>query len=81
MTHDDSYVRVKMKELKKKLNLKGKLTPHELRRFYAREVYNKTKDIYLVKDLLGHASIKTTMEYLKISVAGVSKRMGKIVDW
>lgn len=81
LSHDVSYVRVKLKKLKKKLKLRSNLTPHEFRRFYAREVYNKTKDLYLVKDLLGHASVKTTSRYLKTTVTSVSRKMSKIVDW
>lgn len=81
LCHDESYVRAKMKKLKKTLKLKCDLTPHEFRRFYAREVYNKTKDLYLVKDLLGHSSVKTTSRYLKTTVTNVSRKMSKVVDW
>ena len=79
--HTEDYIRTKLRNLKTKLNIKCRLSPHELRRFYARQVYSKTKDIYLVKDLLGHASINTTMHYLKISVSSISRRMSRIVDW
>ncbi len=37
---------------------------HSLRHFRALEVYKKTKDILLVKHLLGHKSVNTTMIYL-----------------
>ena len=77
----EDYIRTKLRKLKTELNIKCRLSPHELRRFYARQVYSKTKDIYLVKDLLGHASIKTTMQYLRISVSSISRRMSRIVDW
>lgn len=79
--HDASYIRSKLRHIKKKLKIKAKLSPHEFRRFYAREVYKRTKDIYLVKNLLGHSNIKTTMRYLRISTTGISRRISKIVDW
>ena len=37
---------------------------HSLRHFRALEVYNKTKDVLLVKYLLGHKNVNTTMIYL-----------------
>lgn len=79
--YGDTYIRSKLKRLQKKLHIKCKLSPHEFRRFYARQIYKKTKDVYLVKDLLGHASIRTTMRYLRVSVSSVSLRMSRLVDW
>ena len=61
--HDDSYIRKKLKIVQVKLKIKGRLSPHEFRRFYARKIYARTKDVQLVKDLLGHSSIKTTLRY------------------
>ena len=76
----EDYIRTKLRNLQAKLGIKGHLSPHEFRRFYARQIYSKTKDIHLVKDLLGHASIKTTMHYLKISISSISRRMSLLVD-
>ena len=81
MLWSDNYVRTKLKALQKKLRLKVSLSPHELRRYFARKVYAKTKDIYLVKDLLGHRNIQTTMRYIKVTVQSVSMRMSRLVDW
>lgn len=81
MLWPDNYIRVKLKTLQKKLRIKAKVSPHELRRYFARKVYAKTRDIYLVKDLLGHRNIQTTMRYLRVTVQSVSKRMSKLVDW
>lgn len=39
-------------------------TVHTLRRTYATEVYQRTKDCKLVKDTLGHAFLDTTMSYI-----------------
>lgn len=76
-----SYIRSKLQRLQKKLHIKCRLSPHEFRRFYARQIYKKTRDVYLVKDLLGHASTRTTMRYLRVSVSSVSLRMSRLVDW
>ncbi len=81
VSYSEDYIREKLRKLQKQLGIKCHLTPHEFRRFYARQVYSRTKDIYLVRDLLGHSSIKTTMHYLKISASNISKRMSHIVDW
>lgn len=40
---------------------------HSLRHFYAQYVYEKTRDLYAVSDLLGHNQIDTTKIYAKIS--------------
>lgn len=79
--HSADYIRTKLRKVQKRLRIRCHLSPHEFRRFYARQVYAKTKDVYLVKDLLGHRNIETTMKYLRISVANVSRRMSRIVDW
>lgn len=40
-------------------------TPHSWRRLFGTELYNKTKDIVLVQQMLGHKSIETTrMSYV-----------------
>ena len=38
---------------------------HDLRHFYAITEYHKDKDVHRVKELLGHASIQVTENYLK----------------
>lgn len=81
MLWSDNYVRTKLKVLQKKLRLKVSLSPHELRRYFARKIYAKTHDIYLVKDLLGHRNIQTTMRYIRVTVQSVSMRMSRLVDW
>lgn len=55
--------------------------PHEFRAFFARNVYEKTKDLRLVQGLLGHSNLKTTMRYLRASYKGVGRKLSRIVDW
>ncbi len=40
---------------------------HHFRHFYAQYVYEKTRDLYAVADLLGHNQITTTQVYAKVS--------------
>lgn len=42
-----------------------KLTPHDFRRIYAAKVWEKTKDINVLKTSLNHASVETSMLYLR----------------
>jgi len=47
--------------------------PHMLRHAYASELYKKTKDVLLIKKLLGHSNIATTSRYLE-SLSRLDKR-------
>ena len=49
--------------------LNGKLATHSLRKSFAQRVYNKSGDIYLVQELLGHRNIWTTQKYLGVNYA------------
>jgi site-specific recombinase XerD len=44
------------------------LDPHDCRRSFGRLIYDHTLDILLVRDLLGHADVKTTQEYIGLRV-------------
>lgn len=48
-------------------NINKKITPHKLRSTAATNLYDKTGDIYLVADVLGHHNIQNTKRYAKIS--------------
>ena len=45
-----------------------KAHPHNLRHLFAREFYNKTKDIVKLSLILGHSSIETTKIYVRSSL-------------
>ena len=51
--------------LKRRLGITRKLTPHDLRRTTARQVYAITRDLRTVQALLGHAELSTTLWYLQ----------------
>lgn len=40
-----------------------KITPHKLRSTFGTSLYNETRDIYLVADVLGHRDINTTKKH------------------
>ena len=48
-------------------NIDKHITPHKLRSTAATNLYEKTGDIYLVADVLGHSNIQNTRRYAKVS--------------
>ena len=48
-------------------NIDKHITPHKLRSTCATNIYNKTGDIYLTADVLGHSNIANTRRYAQIS--------------
>lgn len=42
------------------------LGPHQLRHTFGGKVYEETGDVYLVRDLLGHVEVKTTLTYTRV---------------
>ena len=53
--------------------------PHKLRKTYGTELYDKTGDIRLVADVLGHSSVDTTARHY-IDVSDQHKRIARDVD-
>ena len=49
----------------------GHVASHDLRMTFGTEAYNKTKDLRVVQDLLGHASSRTTEGYTGVSMASM----------
>lgn len=58
-------VQMFVKKYAKKAGIKqaSKITPHKLRHTFASILYQKTKDLRIVQDLLGHSDISTTQIY------------------
>ncbi|CAN5557197.1 tyrosine-type recombinase/integrase [soil metagenome] len=50
-------------------------TLHSLRHYFATEVVKMTRDLLLVRDLLGHASLQTTQVYLLSSIDGAQEKL------
>ena len=55
---------------------KEKLFPHNLRHFFAQMFYNKTKNLVMLGDILGHSSLETT----RIYACGTLKQYKKILN-
>ena len=51
------------------VGLNGKLATHSLRKSFTQRLYDKSGDIYLVQELLGHRNISTTQKYLGVNYA------------
>ena len=60
--------------------LDADVSSHDLRHTYATSVYDRTKDIKTVSELLGHASVTTTMIYIGISKETKSAAVATLDD-
>lgn len=80
--HSQRYIRTQLHRFADKYKIPRKpMHPHAFRGLFARSVYDKCKDIQFLQKLLGHASIKTTMRYLRKSSTGMRRRISLIVNW
>jgi integrase len=68
-------VQAVVKSLAHRAGLK-KVTPHTLRRTFATHLYNRGAGVDMIKALMGHVWIQTTMRYARIS----QDRLSKAVD-
>jgi integrase/recombinase XerD len=59
-----------------RVGLADRLTPHVLRHSYATHMLDRGADIRAVQELLGHASIRTTQVYTKVS----TERLWKVYE-
>lgn len=59
----DRAARKVVTRLAKSAGLQRHVSSHDLRATFATEVYNKTLDIRVVQELLGHSSVETTQIY------------------
>lgn len=60
---EDRVGRSIITRLGERANLKREISSHDLRATFATMIYDETKDIRVVQELLGHASITTTQVY------------------
>lgn len=61
----NSLVNGKIKEVAKKVDIEENVSFHVARHSFAYHCLKEGKDVYTIKDLLGHEDIRATMQYLK----------------
>lgn len=66
---DAAIFQRKMRQIKQYFNLEQGVTPHALRHSFATALLSSSKDLFSIKELLGHNSIKSTQIYTKIAVS------------
>lgn len=64
----DRHARATITRLGVRAGLKRTLSSHDLRATFATAAYEKTKDIRVVQELLGHGSVKTTELYTGVTL-------------
>ena len=70
-------IRTSWKNLMKRAKIEG-FRFHDLRHDFASELVKKKVDLYRVKNLLGHASIKTTERYAHLNKAELQKAVSEL---
>lgn len=51
--------------------LNGHIATHSLRKSFAQRLYDKTGDIFVVQEMLGHAAVSTTQAYVGVNYQSV----------
>ena len=59
----------------------AKVHPHAFRHLFARKFLEKTGDVALLADLLGHSSIETTRIYLRKTSEEQHQIVEKVITW
>lgn len=69
----DRFARRVITSLGVKAGLRRSISSHDLRATFGTAVYDQTKDIRVVQELLGHASVTTTELYTGVTQAALRK--------
>ena len=72
-------VEILVKKYSKLVTPLKKITPHKLRSTYGTRLYNETKDIYIVADVLGHRDVNTTKKHYAAITQENRKRVANAV--
>lgn len=66
------------KKLREKYHFKKKITPHKLRHTFATILVTKGFDAIVIKDLMGHSNIATTLKYAHVVKKAVKEKLNEI---
>ncbi len=55
--------------------LNGHLATHSMRKSFAQRLYDRTGDIFVVQEMLGHRNVATTQKYLGVNYASVREAL------
>ena len=55
--------------------LNGHLATHSLRKSFAQRLYDRTGDIFMVQEMLGHRNVATTQKYLGVNYASAREAL------
>ena len=58
--------------------LNGHLATHSLRKSFAQRLYDRTGDIFVVQEMLGHKNVATTQKYLGVNYVSVRDALEEI---
>jgi len=76
-----NYVRTAFKNIKRRYKLETNCNPHEFRRFFARQMFESTHDLALIKGLLGHKSVNMTSHYIKKTQKQALQLYARAQNW
>lgn len=72
---DERFARRKITQLGIEAGLQRSVASHDLRATLATHLYNKTRNMRLVQEVLGHSSVKTTQLYLGVDFEDIREGM------
>ena len=67
----------RMKELTRKAGVRSNVFPHAMRATYITDLIERSVDLWVVKEVVGHASIRTTEQYVKLRPQAVKRELEK----
>ena len=67
-----------LKQAYEAAGLNEHLATHSLRKSFAQRLYDRTGDIFVVQEMLGHRSVATTQKYLGVNYASVRQAIEKM---
>ena len=80
MRYQHSFSSKKFKQYLRKVGLNEEIHFHSLRHSFASNLVRKGVSLYIVKELLGHSNITTTMMYAHLDNSSLVKAVGMLEE-